>query len=511
MEDAELGNDAPTVDTPSGRLRGTRVVARDVAIGVWKGIPYAEPPIGDRRFAPPVPAEPWVGIRDAGSYGPIAVQAPSAIVVPGEEQSEDCLTLNVWAPEGGSDLPVMVWFHGGSFVSGSASTLWYDGARLASRGVIVVTVNYRLGPLGFLHLEPLGGEGFAGSATAGIADQGESLRWVRDHIGAFGGDRSNVTIFGESAGAMSVSTHLAYPSSAGLFRRAIAQSGAARHVHGYEDGEQIAAQVMEVLGVDRAHPERLRHLPASAFVEVQGLVRPPDGAELPLAFAPTVDGASLPIAPLLAIGAGSSAGVDLVVGSNLDEMNFFILLAQLSGQLGPIDDDRLRRHLGRAVDALGVARSPDDVIATYRRRLGDATPGEVWSAIATDLVFGVPAMALADAHRDHGSVRSYLYTHRSTGFDGALGSAHVMEIPFVFDNTGARGVRFLNGEIDDRRREFAGRLADAWVSFAATGDPSTPELGPWPEVGPARTTMVLDIASRPVDDPQGDERRIWYP
>ena len=496
--------------TPSGAIRGTRVVARDVPIVVFKAIPYAEPPVGERRFALPDPVAPWVGERDCTTFGPIAVQAPSMIVAPGEQQSEDCLTLNVWAPEDARGLPVMVWFHGGSFVSGSASTLWYDGARLASRGVVVVTVNYRLGPLGFVHLEPFGGESFAGAATAGVADQSESLRWVRDHIGSFGGDPSAVTIFGESAGAMSVSTHLAYPASAGLFRRAIAQSGAARHVHTYESGEEIAARMMDLLGIDREHPELLRDLPVAAFLEVQGQVTPPDGAELPLAFAPSVDGRTLPIAPLLAIEAGSAAGVDLLVGSNLDEMNFFILLAQAAGQAEPIDEAQLRLHLDRAVRSARVELAADDVIAIYRMRLGDATHQEVWSAIATDLVFRVPGLTLADAQREHADVRTYLYTHPSTGFGGALGSAHVMEIPFVFDNTAARGVRLLNGDMDDDRRAFAGRLADAWASFAITGDPSTPALGEWPVAGPERVTMLLDLESRLEADPQSDERRIWH-
>ncbi len=500
------------VETASGQLRGELVREADGGVTVHRGIPYARPPVGPLRLRPPVPAQPWAGERDATRFGATAPQPPSFMAAFGEPQSEDCLTLNVWAPEGVRGAPVMVWFHGGGFTGGSGSTPWYDGRRLAARGVVVVTVNYRLGPLGFLHLEPFGGEAWRGTANLGLADQTLALEWVHQNIEAFGGDPSQVTIFGESAGAMSVCAHLARPTAAGRFRRAIAQSGAARHARDPEVAEQVAARVLEVLGVDHQHLDRLADLPVEAFVEVQGQLGRLGGenTDLPLHFAPTVDGYDLPVAPVQAVRDGAAAGIDLLIGTNADEMNLFVVLAHRGGG-GSIDEGRLRRRLDAALRRLGRDLSVDEVEVRYRRRLGEADPMAVWSAIASDLVFRMPAIETADAQRPHGDVRMYLYTHASTGFDGALGSAHAMEIPFTFDNTDAQGVDMLEGVITPERRELARRLADSWAAFAATGDPGVGDVGHWPLYGAARETMVLDLEHEVVEDPWAAERSVWYP
>jgi para-nitrobenzyl esterase len=501
------------LETASGRLRGEQIEVDGLPVSVFRGVPYAEPPVGSLRLQPPVAAAPWIGELDATAFGPVAPQPPSFMAAFGEPQSEDCLTLNVWAPEDAAGAPVMVWFHGGGFTGGSGSTPWYDGRRLAARGVIVVTANYRLGPLGFLHLEPFGGERFAGSANLGLADQTLVLRWVRDHIEAFGGDPHRVTIFGESAGAMSVCAHLARPTASGLFGRAIAQSGAGRHARTSEMATSITAKVLETLGVDLKRPEQLLELPTEAFVEVQGrLGAVPDGdqTDLPLFFAPTVDGTDLPRPPLDAVREGSAAGVDLLIGTNADEMQLFIALAHRGGE-GGLDESALRRRLGRALERLGRAASVDEVEAIYRRRVAEGEPTAVWSAIATDLVFRVPAIETADAQRPHAAVRSYLYTHASTGLGGQLGAAHAMDVPFVFDSTDAPGVEMLEGEITPERRAFAGRVADAWVAFAVEGDPGTPALGEWPLYGDDRQTMVLDVDHHVEADPRAGERRVWYP
>jgi para-nitrobenzyl esterase len=379
--------------------------------------------------------------------------------------------------------------------------------------VVVVTVNYRLGPLGFLHLEPFGGEAWAGTANLGLADQTLALRWVREHAEAFGGDPARVTIFGESAGAMSVATHLARPSASGLFHRAIAQSGAATHCRDGDVAESVAARVLDELGVDPRHLDRLAELPVEAFVEVQGRLGPElgsDRTDVPLHFVPTVDGHDLPRRAVDAIRDGAAAGVDLLIGTTSDEMNLFVVLAHRMGGVD-IDESRLRRRLGRSLERLGRPLGVDEVEARYRRRLAEAEPMAVWSAIATDLVFRVPAIETADAQRPHAPVWMYLYTHPSTGFDGALGAAHAMEVPFVFDSTDAPGVELLDGHITSERRAFAARVADAWVAFATQGDPSTPELRPWPRYGDGRATMVLDVEHRIELDPWADERRVWYP
>ena len=228
---AAAADAVPTVRIDTGALSGVH----DARAGLdeFKGIPYAAAPLGALRWKPPQPVAAWQGVRAAGHFGPRCMQRPlfGDMVFRSAGMSEDCLYLNVWTPAHarGGKLPVLVYFYGGGFVGGDGSELRYDGASLARRGIVTVTVNYRLGPLGFLHLEPFGGEAWAGTANLGLADQTLALRWVREHAEAFGGDPARVTIFGESAGAMSVATHLARPSASGLFHRAIAQSGAATH------------------------------------------------------------------------------------------------------------------------------------------------------------------------------------------------------------------------------------------------------------------------------------------
>jgi para-nitrobenzyl esterase len=495
--------DTTLLDTPDGKLR----VRREARSIVARGVPYAAAPVGQRRFRPPERVSPWTGERDALDFGPIAHQPTSFLTGPNlPAASEDCLSLNVWAPEGAEGAPVMVWFHGGGFTTGMASIPWYDGTRLAERGAVVVTLNYRLGPLGFLHLASLGGEAWDGAANLGLLDQAMALDWVRRNIASFGGDPDRVTIFGESAGGMSVSTHLALPASAGRFHRAIAQSGAAGHVHDTDGGERVARAVLAALDVDPGNLSALRDLPAEAFSEVQAGLRIPDARFLPLPFRPTVDGTSLPTAPLDAL----TPGVPLLCGTNLEEMQLYTVLGALSGDGPSLDEDRLRRRVARAAAERSVAAEPDEIIATYRRRLGaDATPAAVFSAVATDLVFRIPAIEMAQAQAAQADVYTYLFTHRSTAFDGALGAGHSVEIPYVFDSLHHRSTEFMLGPITDERRALAARMSSAWVAFAERADPSTAELA-WPRYDTdRRATMRLDTDPGVIEDPQRDERRIW--
>ena len=496
------------VDTPSGRLIG----AAGDQVATFRGIPYALPPVEQRRLRPPEPDPGWTGSRDATEFSAGAMQPDAISGAFPEPRREDCLYLNVWAPLRDATLyssardPVMVWFHGGGFTTGSGSVPWYDGANLASRGAVVVTVNYRLGPLGFCHLEDIGGDEWADTGVLGVLDQNLALTWVRDHIAAFGGDPDNVTIFGESAGAMSVATHLGLPRSRGLFRRAIAQSGAARHVHEREVGDRVARAVLDAVGVSPLRLNDLFDVPAQAFVDCQAAVDSGDGAELPLPFCPTVGATSLPTAPEVAIAAGASADVDLLVGTNSEEMRLFLLTEQVTGD---VDEARLERRVGRALAHHEVIADPHVVIDTYRKRLGAVAPGEVWIAISSDLVFRVPAIALAEAHMGHGSTRMYLSTHSSDAFGGMLGAGHATEIPFVFDNLDQPGVDMMLGDITDDRRKLAAAVADAWVSFARSGTPGS-ALGEWSTYDAAeRATMRLDSEWGAESDPWSDERRIW--
>jgi para-nitrobenzyl esterase len=490
------------VETPSGVLRCLR--GPDVVVA--RGVRYATA----HRFGAPEPAASWTGVRDATEYGPVCPQPASLLTsTVHSPHDEDCLVLNVWAPRealvgGGVPLPVLVWIHGGGFTTGMGHLAWYDGANLARRGVVVVTINYRLGPLGFCHLEPFGGERFAGSANLGLLDQAAALRWVGEHIGAFGGDPDRVTIFGESAGGMSVTTHLGLPASEGWFHRAVAQSGAAHYVWDQEGAARIAHATMTAIGVDR--PEALLEVPAAAFVEAQAAIGDPDRPMLPLPFRPTVDGTTLPAHPL-----DAPAPVPYLAGTNLDEMRLWTVLGALAGEApAPIDDASLKRKVGRLLSHARGASEVGTVIATYRRRLGDAPPTEVLSAIGTDLTFRIPALEALDVVSRSAPAFAYLFTHPTTSFGGALGAAHATEIPYVFDNLDQPGTELMLGEITPDRRRLATQMADAWVAFASTGDPSTPGLGDWPTYdADARATMVIDLEAGVVEDPHGDERRIW--
>lgn len=468
-------SDTVIVDAPAGRFAG-RTVETDSApgISVFRGIRFAEPPVGELRFAPPVPVKApsdTGAVIEAFEWGHAALQPPSMLAPIAEPASEDCLFLNVWSPAAkaagsAEPLPVMVWFHGGGFTGGSGAIRWYDGAALARRGAVVVTVNYRLGVFGFLHVAGLeGARGrFDGSGVAGILDQTCALEWVSDNIAAFGGDPSNVTIFGESAGAMSVGIHLALPASAGLFRRAICQSGAASAVVDAATGTSIAETVCAAVGVSPSDPDALRAVPADKLLEAQATLGPNHRNEIGLPVMPVIEGTFLPQHPERLL-TDSPAPIDLLIGTNADEMKLFNAFLMAGGEP---DEDKLRRRIAHQSPA-----PVDEIIATYRRRLGaDASIAAVVDAFESDRVFRIPAMRLAELQSagDH-AVFDYLFAEPSTAFGGILGAAHAVEIPYVFDNLDQPGVEMLLGSSTPERTALATAMADAWVRFAATGDP----------------------------------------
>ncbi|MGH9086283.1 MAG: carboxylesterase/lipase family protein [Acidimicrobiales bacterium] len=488
---------APQVEIASGRVEGapSRGVLR------FKGIPYAAPPVGDRRFAPPEPVEPWTGVLQAIGRPPTAPQPIAAMeamagVANLPPQSEaDCLTLNVWTESLSGSRPVMVWIHGGAFVTGTGNTPWYDGVNLAKRGVVVVTINYRLGALGFLHLEPLGGERFAGAANAGLLDQALALRWVRDNIAAFGGDPSEVTIFGESAGGMSVGCQLALPASAGLFQAAIPQSGAATHVHSAEQGEQVAAAVLEAVGLERGDAKKLLDVPVEALVQATEALSARSRIDHGLPFCPTVDGSTLPVAPLDAVAGGSAAGVGLVTGWNAEEMRLF---AAMDPRIGSADETRLRSVVERLLPG-----DVDAALTAYQDAAGpDASPAEVLQNVLTDSVFRIPAIRLLEAQAPHAPVHAYEFRYRSPGF----GAAHAVEIPFAFDNLDAPGAAFFAGEPTEAMRALSTTMADHWVAMATDGDPGDD----WPRYDePERHTRIFDLDVSVEPDPGAATRALW--
>jgi para-nitrobenzyl esterase len=490
----------PVVRTRHGEVRGR------LADGVYafKGIPYAAPPFGANRLRPPQPVVPWSGVRDALTYGPKTPQLPypqemdvlpPELTVPGE----DCLNLNIWSPNlGSARRPVMVWIPGGMFeYHGTGASPWYDGSRFARDGIVCVTINYRVGAEGFLYL----GEG---NVNRGLLDQVAALEWVRENIAPFGGDPGNVTIFGESAGAMSVGMLLSMPRAEGLFRRAIAQSGAAHHVLSTATAQRVGQRLAEKLAVE-ATREAFSALPVermlAAQVELMGdLVAHPDperwGSEVVVSmmpWQPVVDGDIIPEPPLDSIAAGSAAGVDLMVGTNTDEHRLFLVSVGAIDQVTP-------EALARAVAAYGLP--VETTLAAYGAAHPGASPGDLLAAVQTDWCWRIPAIRLADAQaKSAPATYMYEFTWRSPQYNGLLGACHALEIPFVFDTLGNRTEPLWGTEPP---QQLADIMHAAWVAFASDGDPG------WPKYDLShRTTMRFGTTSELVDDPRSVERARW--
>ena len=487
------------VRTKQGVVRGRMVEG----VATFKGIPYAAPPFGANRFQPPRPAERWDGVREALSYGPTVPKPPyfppfdvllPEPVIPGE----DCLNLNIWTPDvGRAGLPVMVWIHGGAFANGSGAILQYDGGRFARDGVVCVTINYRLGADGFLYL----GDGIA---NLGLLDQIAALIWVQENIAAFGGDSDNVTIFGESAGAFSVSTLLSMPRAWGLFRRVIAQSGAGHHVISPATAQRVGQYLAEKLGVE-ATSEAIAAVPVDrllqAQVELSGdafanpdPVRWGEVAGNLMPFEPVIDGDILPTRPIDSIVGGAGAGVDVLIGTNSEEWRLFMVP---NGAINHINEDML----AGAVAAYGLPVA--ETIATYRAIRPDASAGELLAAIVTDWFFRIPAIRLAEAHtKGSGATYMYEFAWRSPKFDEKLGACHGLEIPFVFDTLDKEGYEQLMG--DGAPQQLADVMHAAWVAFAKVGDPG------WQRFDLSRrATMRFDTTQKLVEDPRSAERLLW--
>lgn len=496
------------VEVAGGLVRGRE---RD-GVCSYSGIPYARAPVGPLRWRPPEPPEPWAGVREALEFGPIAPQSPpvAGVGVAGDpvEQSEDCLSLNVWTPAADDrGRPVMVWIHGGGFTSGTGAGVLYRGGDLARRGdVVVVTINYRLGALGFL-AHPSLADGSGAVGNWGLLDQLAALRWVRDHISCFGGDPGNVTVFGESAGSMSIAALLAMPDSRGLFHKAVLQSGPP-YTHSLERATIAAEELAAGLGLGEISRQALTAVPAADLVKVTQLLqdRLPRPGELPLPFLPVVDGVVLPRRPQDAVAEGKVAGVPMIVGTNRDELTFFTLG---DPRLHPVDDDGLIRWVGRAAPNLPA----EEIVACYRSartaRGEPTTPWEVLVAAGTDLVFRWPSLSMAAAQRrQRTDTFVYLFTWETPAFGGLLGSCHALEIPFVFGSVHRPVIAAFTGGGPDAESLSASMQA-AWLSFARTGDPSHEGIGRWPTWDPGRrATMVFGKETVLMNGPRNEELAV---
>lgn len=502
------------VETVSGRIEGHQVTAPGGELVLrFLGVPYAAPPVGDLRFRGPEPAVPWTGIRPAHEFGPAAPQAdgvrsrlPSFSVA---NTSEDCLTLNVWTPappNSGADTarPVMVWLHGGSYMIGGSAMDVFDAGRLATEGdVVVVTVNYRLGALGYLVADP---DSDAADSNCGLRDQLAALQWVRAHAAEFGGDPDRITVFGESAGAGST-LHLCVARTPPPVCRAIVQSGEPRTLtlelaHRVRDG--LGAQ----LHVAPNDFDALRAVPVDALITAQNRVFAEHGFATGLMpFHPTFDDL-VDLDPIHGFQAGRASAVDLIIGNTRDELRLFV-----DPRARDLDDAGLAPMLARlGNDRIDLARidpvriDPADVIAAYRSERPGCSAAEIWEAARTDSVLRVPALQAADAHAAAGAPT---FVYRFDWEAPEIGAAHAVDVPFTFgtfDRGGWGEAVGANADADALSRQ----IRAAWCAFAHDGDPSHSGIGVWPQYDPiTRPTMMFAAPCRLEHDPAGRSRSVW--
>jgi para-nitrobenzyl esterase len=488
--------------TKAGDLRG----AVENGITVFRGVPYAAAPVGELRFSPPQPVPPWRGVRDATRDGPIAPQGRSRLAhVMGDferPQSEDCLTLDIWTPAPDSQKrPVLVWIHGGAFASGSGSLSWYSGERFAANGdVVVVSINYRLGALGFLCLPGVS------DGNLGLLDQIAALRFVRDNIAGFGGDPDNVTVVGQSAGAASIAILMTMPQAGGLFRRAILQSTPfGRMSRTLDDAHRIGRRLLEVLGLGPEEAGKLKSLPFARFVTAQSEVARLEKkfADALAPFWPVIDGKVFPreVAPALKAGAG--AEIDTMIGTTREEMAAFYCI---DGDIAKADDAAIEGVFA-SVFPSGHRPYSDEI----RRMRASRTNAALLGDLMTDAMFRIGSLRMAESRADQGRP-AYVYQfdwQSPAGFE----SCHCLEIPFVFNNLANwTDSPMLKGAKPAEAEGLAAAMHGAWIAFARTGRPDHPRLPAWPPYRREdRITMRFDSVIGPVSDLAGLASRQPWP
>jgi len=495
------------VKIKTGKLEGYY----EDSLYIFKGIPYAAPPVGELRWMPPQPPKKWNGVREAKKYGPIAPQTPMPagmmVQVP-QPQSEDCLFLNVWTPGlDNAKRPVMVWIHGGAFTIGSGSDPMYEGGKLPKRGnVVQVTINYRLGMLGFLRLKDATGGKIPATGNEGFLDQVAALKWVKENIAAFGGDPKNVTVFGESAGSMSIACLLVMPAAKGLFRKGILESGVGSVAVPKAEANRGGEQFIKVSGIKKDDAQAMRALTPAQLLELEMKMRmagagPGEVAKI-TATTPVTDGEVIPDLPNKLAKKGAAKDISTIIGTNLDEWKLF---AAMQPGYDKIDEAEMLKRAALLIPGDGAGKVVEAYRTALKKRGGPVTPAEILSAIQTDIMFRIPALELAQAQTDNKApTYSYLFNWKSPVMGGMLGACHALEIGFVFGTND--DMLCGTGPEADKLSEC---MQDAWIAFAKTGNPSCKCMGDWPVYGKDRNTMIIGKNNHVEVAPYEAERAAW--
>lgn len=502
------------VETREGKVRG----ARAGGTYRWLGIPYAAPPVGQLRYRAPQPPLAWAGVRDALEFGSVAPQEATKLIPipPGLKIAEDCLSLNVWVPKAaatdGRKRPVMLWVHGGAYFIGFSAQPVYNGQALADQGdVIVVTINYRLGAVGFLDFRSFGDAEHTFEANLGLRDIIAALQWVQNNIESFGGDRDQVTLFGESAGGGCVTTLMASPKARGLFHRAIAESSPATSVYGPERTAQIAGAYLDLMGIPHAEAKtKLRELTAEELASKTTDHLDYVATKWPglVAFAPAIDGDIITDYPINIFRAGQQMRIPLMIGTNRDEAALFKLM---KSPLMPITPESLHEMFAAvSKENPGFEGAEERITSAYR----GYPKQSACMKVSRDAGFRMPCTWVAAAHSAYAPTWMYRFDQATPLFRlMGIGASHGTELAYVFGTLPARVAKktpaFLLGGLREAR-VISARMQSRWAAFGRTGSPACESAPEWPNYDEAtRATLLINAKDSIADDPDGTIRQAW--